>query len=67
MPCKPCIEKQQRMREQLYAQVYGENKETDKKEVTVAQQISYDDNAKTTEVNSVYEEFKRKLYWANQN
>jgi hypothetical protein len=62
MPCKPCIEKQQRMREQLYAQVYGENKETDKKETTVIQPISYDDNAKTTEVNSVYEEFKRKLY-----
>lgn len=67
MPCKPCIEKQQRMREQLYAQVYGENKETDKKETVVAQPISYDDNAKTIEVNSVYEEFKRKLYWANQN
>jgi hypothetical protein len=33
----------------------------------VIQPISYDDNAKTTEVNSVYEEFKRKLYWANQN
>lgn len=62
MPCKPCIEKQQRMREQLYAQVYGENKETDKKETVVTQPISYDDNAKTTEVNSVYEEFKRKLY-----
>lgn len=67
MPCKPCIEKQQRMREQLYAQVYGENKETDKKETVIVQPISYDDNAKTTEVNSVYEEFKRKLYWANQN
>lgn len=67
MPCKPCIEKQQRMREQLYAQVYGENKETDKKETTVIQPISYDDNAKTTEVNSVYEEFKRKLYGNNQN
>lgn len=67
MPCKPCIEKQQRMREQLYAQVYGENKETDKKETVAVQPISYDDNAKTTEVNSVYEEFKRKLYWANQN
>lgn len=67
MPCKPCIEKQQRMREQLYAQVYGENKETDKKETVVTQPISYDDNAKTTEVNSVYEEFKRKLYWTNTN
>lgn len=67
MPCKPCIEKQQRMREQLYAQVYGENKETDKKETVTVQPISYDDNAKTTEVNSVYEEFKRKLYGNNQN
>ena len=66
MPCKPCIEKQQRMREQLYAQVYGENKEVENKE-TVAVQPSYDDNATTIEVNSVYEEFKRKLYWANQN
>lgn len=64
MPCKPCIEKQQKMREQLYAQVYGENKEVENKE-TVA--VQYDDNAKTIEVNSVYEEFKRKLYRTNTN
>lgn len=63
MPCKPCIEKQQRMREQLYAQVYGENKETWNTETTTVQPIPYDDNAKTIEINSVYEEFKRKLYW----
>lgn len=67
MPCKPCIEKQQRMREQLYAQVYGENKVESNAETTTVQPISYDDNSKTIEVNSVYEEFKRKLYWANQN
>lgn len=66
MPCKPCIEKQQRMREQLYAQVYGENKEVKNKE-TIAVQPSYNDNSKTIEVNSVYEEFKRKLYWTNTN
>lgn len=67
MPCKPCIEKQQRMREQLYAQVYGESKVEPNTETVAIQPISYDDNAKTIEVNSVYEEFKRKLYWANQN
>lgn len=67
MPCKPCIEKQQRMREQLYAQVYGENKKVENKETVAIQQTSYNDNAKTIEVNSVYEEFKRKLYGTNQN